>query len=156
MARVIISGLSQVKNKLKSYRDKVSQEIINQVQDSGTQIESDAIAKAPRQLLIKGQKSQPETLDFHQRIDNTVSNGGFSAEIGVQSENNLAIYVEFGTGEDAASYVPTLPKDIQDYARLFYVNGKGRILHQPFLIPAFRKESPIFISELKKILKNNA
>ena len=156
MARVIISGLPQLKKKLADYSKKVQQDVKNQVQDSGTQIESDAIAKAPRQLLIQGQKSQPETLDFHQRIDNTEVNGGFGAEIGVQSENNLAIYVEFGTGEDAASYVPTLPKEIQDYARLFYVNGKGRILHQPFLIPAFRKESPIFISELKKILKNNA
>ena len=156
MARVIISGLPQLKKKLADYSKKVQEEVKNQVQDSGTQIESDAIANSPRQLLIKGQKSQPETLDFHQRIDNTVLNGGFGAEIGVQSENNLAIYVEFGTGEDAASYVPTLPKEIQDYARLFYVNGKGRILHQPFLIPAFRKESPIFISELKKILKNNA
>ena len=156
MARVIISGLPQLKKKLANYSKKVQQDVKNQVQDSGTQIESDAIANSPRQLLIQGQKSQPETLDFHQRIDNTVLNGGFGAEIGVQSENNLAIYVEFGTGEDAASYVPTLPKEIQDYARLFYVNGKGRILHQPFLIPAFRKESPIFISELKKILKNNA
>jgi hypothetical protein len=82
-------------------------------------------------------------------------NNGFASEVGIQGNNNIPIYVEFGTGTDAASYVPTLPREIQAAARRFYVNGKGRIKKQPYLIPAFLKESPIFIAELKKILKSN-
>jgi hypothetical protein len=66
------------------------------------------------------------------------------------------VYVEFGTGSSAAAYIPTLPKEIQEYAKQFYINGQGTMIKQPYLIPAFLRESPIFIKELEKILKNNA
>jgi hypothetical protein len=115
----------------------------------------DAVRNAPNELLIMGQKSTPDRIDVAQRITNVPKNNGFASEVGIQGNNNIPIYVEFGTGTDAASYVPTLPREIQAAARRFYVNGKGRIKKQPYLIPAFLKESPIFISELKKILKSN-
>jgi len=121
---------------------KVQKEVKLQVLDSSTTIQMDAINAAPAGL--KG------------RIDSTPLNNGFSSEVGVQSSTNIPVYVEFGTGQSAASYVPTLPQEIQDYARQFYVNGQGCMMKQPYLIPAFLRESPIFIKELEKILKNNA
>lgn len=142
MARVIISGLSGLQKKLGSLSKKVQDEVKLQVLDSATQIQMDAINAAPAGL--KG------------RIDSTPQNNGFASEIGVQSSTNIPVYVEFGTGTSAAEYVPTLPKEIQEYARQFYVNGKGRIIKQPYLIPAFLRESPLFITELEKILKKNA
>jgi hypothetical protein len=141
MARVIISGLSQVKKKLADYSKKVQDEVKLQVLDSSTAIEINAQNKAP--IGIKG------------LIDKVVKNNGYASEIGVQSSTNIPVYIEFGTGESAASYVPTLPREIQEYARQFYENGQGTMKKQPYLIPSFLAESPIFISELKKILKNN-
>ena len=141
MARVIISGLSGIQKKLSSLSKVVQDEVKLQVLDSATQIQMDAINAAPAGL--KG------------RIDSTPKNNGFASEIGVQSSTNIPVYVEFGTGESAAGYVPTLPTEIQEYARQFYVNGKGRIIKQPYLIPAFLRESPVFIKELEKILKRN-
>jgi hypothetical protein len=134
--------MSGLKKKLSSMSAKVQKEVRYQVQDSGTAIQMAATAAAPAGLVG--------------RIDNVPKNNGFAAEIGVQSETNIPVYVEFGTGASAASYVPTLPQEIQDYARQFYENGQGRMMKQPYLIPAFLRESPIFIKELEKILKNNA
>ena len=141
MARVIISGLSGLQKKLGSLSKVVQDEIKLQVLDSATTIQMNAINAAPAGL--KG------------KIDSTPQNNGFASEIGVQSSTNIPVYVEFGTGQSAAAYVPTLPKEIQEYARQFYVNGQGTMMKQPYLIPAFLRESPIFIKELENILKNS-
>jgi len=141
MAKVVVNGLSGLQKKLGSLSKEIEQEVKLQVLDSATTIQLQAIGAAPAGL--KG------------RIDSTPQNNGFASEIGVQSSTNIPVYVEFGTGTSAAEYVPTLPKEIQEYARQFYVNGKGRIKKQPYLIPAFLRESPLFIKELEKILKKN-
>jgi hypothetical protein len=141
MARVIITGLPALKKKLNQLNANVQKEVKLQVLDSSTMIQMNAISAAPAGL--KG------------RIDSTPKNNGFASEVGVQSSTNIPVYVEFGTGASAAAYVPTLPQEIQEYARQFYVNGKGTMMKQPYLIPAFLRESPIFIKELEKILKKN-
>jgi hypothetical protein len=142
MARVIISGMDSLKRRLNSMSVNVQKEVKLQVLDSATTIQMNAINAAPAGL--KG------------RIDSTPKDNGFASEIGVQSSTNIPVYVEFGTGSSAADYVPTLPKEIQEYAKQFYINGQGTMIKQPYLIPAFLRESPIFIKELEKILKNNA
>ena len=142
MARVIISGMSGLKKKLSTMSVKVQEAVKLQVLDSATEIQMNAINAAPAGL--KG------------RIDSVPLNNGFSSEIGVQSSTNIPVYVEFGTGASAASYVPTLPKEIQEYAKQFYINGQGTMMKQPYLIPAYLRESPVFIKELEKILKKNA
>lgn len=141
MARVVVNGLAGLQKKLGSLSKEIEQEVKLQVLDSATTIQLQAIGAAPAGL--KG------------RIDSTPQNNGFAAEVGVQSSTNIPVYVEFGTGESAAAYVPTLPKEIQEYARQFYVNGQGRMIKQPYLIPAFLRESPIFVKEVEKILKKN-
>lgn len=63
--------------------------------------------------------------------------------------SNYAAYVEFGTGEFAASYVPSLPVDIQEYAMQFFVNGKGRLPAHPFLFPAYFKNIELLKQRLQ-------
>lgn len=136
-----IQGLDELKKKLRNLSTGMLQEIKEAVLDSATQIELDAVQAAP--------------IGIKQLIDKKVSNNGYAAEIGVVGSNLIPIYVEFGTGQSAASYVPTLPKEIQEVARTYYINGKGRIIKQPYLIPAYLKESPQFVENLKKILEKN-
>lgn len=71
--------------------------------------------------------------------------GSLPNKIGYLQANNvtdiiggdeLSAYVEFGTGEFAAAYVASLPKEAQDEARKFFVNGKGKGNPQPFFFPA--------------------
>lgn len=154
MAKVIISGMAGLKKRLNKLSVNVQQEIVNQVQDSATEIQVRATAAAPTKLFIMGKSGDEDDLNIKNRLVNVPKNKGFAAEIGVQGKSKIPVYVEFGTGSDAAIYVPTLPKEVQEYARSFYVNGRGRIKAQPYLIPAFLRESPNFIKELEKILKN--
>ena len=141
MARVIITGLPALKKRISQMSANVQKEVIYQVQDSGTAIQMGAKAAAIPSLVG--------------RIDNVPKNKGFAAEIGVQSDSRIPVYIEFGTGASAAAYVPTLPQDIQEYARLFKEQIPGHMEKRPYLIPAFLRESPIFIKELEKILKKN-
>jgi len=154
-ATIKIQGLKSLEKRLKRLSEQTVQDVKLQVLDSATQIEQDAISNAPNFLFIMGKKSGPESISVAQFINKTPSNNGFAFDVGIEANTPIPIYVEFGTGTDAASYVPTLPKEVQAAARKFYKNGKGRIMKQPYLIPAFLKESPLFIAELKKILKKN-
>lgn len=65
------------------------------------------------------------------------------------AHSDYAAYLEFGTGQFAASYVSTLPKELQEYAMTFFVNGKGRLPARPHLVPAFERA----VKELKEHLK---
>jgi hypothetical protein len=64
-----------------------------------------------------------------------------------------AAYVEFGTGKFAFNYVPTLPMEWQDFARLYYVNGKGRMMQHPYLYPAALENNKKLVANLKNIFK---
>jgi len=71
-----------------------------------------------------------------------------------KSAGNIVAFVEFGTGQSAAYYVNTLPPEFQATARKFFVNGKGKILAKPFLLPAFFKYSVQFKKEMAEAVKN--
>lgn len=133
-----IQGLDDLKVKLDKLSKEIQEEVKLVVLDSATQIELDAVRESP--------------IGIKQLIDKKPINNGFGAEIGVTGNNLIPIYVEFGTGTSAAEYVPTLPPEIQAVARQYYINGQGTIKKHPYLIPAFLKESPKFVEELKKAL----
>lgn len=75
----------------------------------------------------------------------------FKKYITVNAED--AAYIEFGTGDFAARYVPTLPDDVQRYAKTFYINGKGITKEQPYLVPAALKEFPALVLRIQKMLE---
>lgn len=75
--------------------------------------------------------------------------GRLSSTVGASVD--YAAYVEFGTGRFAAAHVPTLPKEWQDLALTFFVNGKGTLPAHPFLYPAVNVASDLLLKELKEI-----
>lgn len=66
-----------------------------------------------------------------------------------------AAYLEFGSGNYAKEYVATLPKEWQDEAIRFFINGEGRTMAHPFLYPSVQQhigELPIEVNkELQKL-----
>ncbi len=60
-----------------------------------------------------------------------------------------APYVEFGTGSNVR-----IPQGFSDFAMQYFVNGKGTMKAQPYLIPAFIKYRKIFLKDMKQIAKN--
>ncbi|MFD2597523.1 hypothetical protein ACFSQ3_01060 [Sphingobacterium corticis] len=67
---------------------------------------------------------------------------------------NMPIYLEFGTGLYAASYVPTLPKEWQEVAKQFYINGKGKTKVHSFLYPAWNTHSTRFKEAVRSGLRS--
>jgi len=72
----------------------------------------------------------------------------------IVADKFYAPYVEFGTGEFAAAYLAGQPKELQDYAMQFYVNGKGRMPAAPFLFPNLVAQQPVLIERIKNVIKN--
>lgn len=64
---------------------------------------------------------------------------------------NYAAFLEFGSGLYAAAYVPSLPKELQEYAMTFYVDGSGRVPAKPFLWPSIELNLIALRDRLKTI-----
>jgi len=69
-------------------------------------------------------------------------------------QKDYAPYMEFGTGNYAASYVKSLEPEWEALAATFFVSGKGRIPARPFMVPAIRKHTPEIIQKIKDILND--
>lgn len=53
------------------------------------------------------------------------------------SDEEVAAYIEFGTGDYAKAYLAGKPQEIVDEAIKFFVNGKGKMPAQPYLFPTY-------------------
>lgn len=137
-ASLVIKGLDGLQKKLKELPENIKERFKGQVSDSATRIEMEAIRLAPP--MVK------------QRINKLIADNGLEGRVVVEG-NEIFIFMEFGTGQYAASYLATQEPEIRAAAMKFYVNGQGTLIHTPYLIPAYLKERPNFIEELTRILK---
>lgn len=71
----------------------------------------------------------------------------------LRAETDYAAYVEFGTGPYAESYVPSLDKEWQEYAKTFQKSKPGHTPQKPFFYRAVRDVFPIMIERMKKVLE---
>lgn len=88
-----------------------------------------------------------------QAIGYSIDSSGYKGSVYVErSAGEIAAWVEFGTGQSAASYLATVPPEWKSLAQLYYINGKGTIVAQPYLLPAFLKYKLEYVKELKAAL----
>lgn len=113
----------------------------------------DMIATQGGSIKFDDIKSNRGFTPISQAITYKIENGGLKGSVTVEiSAGEVAAYVEFGTGQSAASYLLTVPTEWREIARKYYVNGKGTIIAAPFLLPAFMKYSVKAVKELKEFL----
>lgn len=131
--------------------DKQEQIVIDAVKDAlanaATDIEIEAIRNAPSQW-----NGQP--LNIKQRIDKVADDNGLSWRVGVQSGDpvfEIEAWLEFGTGLSAREILsnPQYTQEVRDIARRFYRNGQGRIIGQPYLMPAFFRNTANLVQEIE-------
>lgn len=88
-----------------------------------------------------------------QAIGYIITNNGLSGTIYVEhSAGDVAAYVEFGTGQSAASYLATVPPEWKALAARFIVNRRGTIVEQAYLLPSILRNEPKLIADLKKMM----
>jgi hypothetical protein len=132
-------GAGPLEKRIKDYAKSIQDDVAAEIEDSVANIRDKALRRAPN------------SGGFRKGIGSKML-GRYEGEI--TSNSKVSAYVEFGTGVYAANYVPSLPPEIQEYARTFYVNGKGTLPATPFLFNSFLEERVELIKRIKEILKN--
>lgn len=163
MAKSVGAAFSEMANRLNKMSIDVQEEVKGLIEFHAGNIENEARRDAPGEVIqtengtetlseISGDKKwHPVNQSIGYKIDTT----GYKATIFVNdTAGKVAAYVEFGTGQSARTYLATVPAEWKAYAQLFYINGKGTIINQPYLLPAFLKHQIIFIKEMNDLIKN--
>ena len=144
---VKVIGLDKALADLDKKGDAVIQAVKDALSSAATDIEIDAIRNAPSQW-----NGLP--LNIKQRIDKVADDGGLSWKVGIQSGDpvfEIEAWLEFGTGLSAKQILsnPVYTQEVRDVARRFYRNGRGRIIGQPFLMPAFFRNTANLVSDIE-------
>ena len=144
---VKVKGLDKAFAELDKQEDIVIEAVKDILSSTATDIERQAIAAAPStweglQLSIK------------QKIDKVVEDNGLNWRVGVQSGDpdfEIEAWLEFGTGLSARQILanPQYTQEVRDIARRFYRNGQGRIVGQPYLMPAFFRNTANLVADIE-------
>lgn len=133
--------------------DKVVGAVKDAISNTATDIELQASRNAPKSYQIG---DATINLSFiSQKIDKKGANNGLHWNIGLdvpaQGEQWEA-WMEFGTGLSARDILsnPQYSQEVRDIARRFYRNGQGRIVGQPYLMPAFYRSADNLVNDLVK------
>ena len=136
----IMDGAAELIRRLRGLGN-LGKDIVEEITETATQIEIGAIGDAP--------------IGINQKIAKVAAQGGLTQTINVNA-GNIGAYVEFGTGQSAQALVPTLPKEFQDIARTFYINGQGRLIAKPYFYPNWVRYTNGFEGRLLKIVNDAA
>lgn len=138
---------------LKDYQKKMFRDVVNLVDTAITDTQMDAMATLrydpnyevdPR--FIKVSKA------FRDRgLTGEVSVDGAKAEGG--NGNDMAAYIEFGTGLSAREILAPYPQWVKDIAMKFYVNGLGTLVGKPYLYNNFLRHEATFRKNLKELIE---
>lgn len=157
-----VKGLKDVKRLLQQGIKEFENDVKELVEITVGDIELEAIRNAPgpgdpiktrfgseTQEQIRRQRNwSPISQSIGSRVE------GFKGTVFVErSAGDVAAWVEFGTGQDAAAYLATVEPEWREEARKYYINGKGTIINQPYLYPAYIKHRTEFLKDLKQLVK---
>lgn len=158
-------NFSQFAGKLRSAALNFDKEVKEIVELNTGDMEIEAIRNAPGGGdLIRTQHGSENQQDIargrswvpiSQAIGYKITNNGFTGTVFVErSAGELAAYVEFGTGQSATTYLATVPPEWKAVAQRYYINGRGTIINQPYMLPAFIKYKEQFVKDLKAAIAN--
>jgi HK97 gp10 family phage protein len=134
-----IRGITSVTARFQRLSKQAELQVKSSVVRNTDQIYAEAVANVP--VLDGHLRGSGNTSYSDNQLTGIVAFGGNAAP--------YAPYVEFGTGSGVV-----IPQGFNAFAMQFYVNGKGTMKAQPYLIPAFIKYKKVFLNDMKRIAKN--
>ena len=152
---VTFKGLDQALAYIQKKETAMIEAVKDVLANTATNVEKQAIASAPTQW-------EGLPLNIKQKIDKKSSNNGLLWQVGVDvptTGEQWEAWMEFGTGLSAREILsnPQYSQEVRTIARTYYRNGKGRIIGQPYLMPAFYRNSANLVNdmvdEINKVLK---
>lgn len=159
------NNFNQFSQRLQAVSQQVVKDAKELVEYHTGEIELEAIRKAPGGGdLIRTQGGTEPQADIargrswtpiSQAIGYNLTNNGLTGTVFMErSAGPIAIWVEMGTGQSAAGYLLTVPPEWKALAQKYYINGKGTILNQPYMLPAFLRQGIEFKKDIKDLLNN--
>ena len=144
---------------LSTYKTKMFRDVVNLVQNAITDVQILAMRDAPKFVNID-KKFTDKGLVGEVGVMGGVNtkefgDDGLSGEVDKDDDsnrNNIAAYIEFGTGLSAREILAGYPKWIQDIAYEFYVNGQGTLQGKPYLYNNFLVIAEKFKRDLKELV----
>lgn len=143
-----VKGANEFIARLKNIKKDSYKKVGAIVEATARQIELDAVQAAPKIYKYGTGGSHATNNEIVGNIS-SIKTGQLEAEVIVNSK--MAAYAEFGTG----AYVD-VPKGWEDIAWSYYVNGRGVMLPQPYLYPAWRKGIKQFKKDLEKYVNEES
>ena len=134
-----IRGITSVTARFQRLSKQAELQVKSSVVRNTDQIYAEAVANVP--VLDGYLRGSGNTSYQDGQLTGIVAFGGNAAP--------YAPYVEFGTGSGVV-----IPQGFNAFAMQFYVNGKGTMKAQPYLIPAYLKYKKVFLNDMRKIAKN--
>jgi hypothetical protein len=144
---------------LSTYKTKMFRDVVQLVENAITDVQRMAMRDAPKFVSISkeftnkglagevGVMGGVNTKEF--------GDDGLSGEVDKDDDsnrNNIAAYIEFGTGLDAIRILAPYPQWIKDIAYEFYVSGEGKLKGKPYLYNNFLVIAEKFKKELKELV----
>jgi len=133
-----ISGLDQTLSNLKKSVDKIKLEIDAEMGASVETMATDAKRLLPAQYgALRSSISARKIADFKYMLS---------------ANKDYAPYIEFGTGDYAAKYVPTLEKEWQKLAEQYIKTKNGTTPKSPYFYPSVTEGYKWLLTKIKNIL----
>ena len=152
---VTVKGLDQALAYIKKKETAMIEAVKDVLANTATDVEKEAIASAPTQW-------EGYPLNIKQKIDKKSSNNGLLWQVGIDvptTGEQWEAWMEFGTGLSAREILsnPQYSHEVRTLARTYYRNGQGRIVGEPYLMPAFYRNTANLVTdmvnEINKALK---
>jgi hypothetical protein len=144
----------------KKFINSVYPAVRKTLETTATAIEFEATLNAPDSYQIGDARIDLSFIG--QKINKKVYNNGFWWNVGLDvptSGEQWEAWMEFGTGLSAGQILknPTYSEEVRTLARTYFRNGKGRIVGDPYLMPAFFRNTANLVDdmadEINKALK---
>jgi len=132
-------------------RDAIIDAVKDVLANTATNVEIEATRNAPTSYQIG---DATINLSFiKQKINKKVSKNGANWNVGIDvpsSGDQWEAWMEFGTGLSAEQILknPQYSNEVRTIARSYFRNGKGRIIGQPYLMPAFYRNTANIVNDL--------
>lgn len=152
---VTFKGLDEALAYIKQKENAMIEAVKDVLANTASDVERQAIASAPSQW-------EGIPLNIKQKIDKKSFNNGLLWKVGLDvpsTGEQFEAWMEFGTGLSAREILsnPRYSQEVRTLARTYYRNGQGRIIGQPYLMPAFFRNTDNLVtemvSEINKVLK---
>jgi phage gpG-like protein len=144
-----IRGARELKNRLKEFNGDLPESVDEVLRINADELVRNARRRAPtRRNAGEGERAGTLRQSINvQKAENLSYNVG--------SNVFYAAYMEFGTGNLAASYVAGLPEEFQELAIQYKAEPRKRLINiapRPYLYPSYLEQIPILIEDLRQDL----